>query len=150
NQPFRKIHTQIEVPLQEPEVLRLPSLKAQLFGGNIGGTARVELGPMLHYEVDLTALGVKLEEFGRHNRLGPNTQLSGQATARLYLRGHGTELAGLEGQGSIDVPNGRIYNLPVLLDLLKVLNLRPPDRTAFEEAHASFGIRGQRVHVNRL
>ena len=31
-----------------------------------------------------------------------------------------------------------------------IANLRPPDRTAFEEAHASFGIRGQRVHFNRL
>ena len=150
NQPFRKIHTQIEVPLQEPEVLRLPSLKAQLFGGNIGGTARVELGPMLHYEVDLTALGVKLEEFGRHNRLGPNAQLSGQAAARLFLRGHGAELADLTGQGSIDVPKGKIKELLFLLDLLKVLNLRPPDRTLFEEVHATFGIRGSRVLVNRL
>jgi hypothetical protein len=43
-----------------------------------------------------------------------------------------------------------MYNLPVLLDLLKVLWLHPPDRTLFEEAHASFGIRGPRVTVNRL
>ncbi len=150
NQPFRNIHTQIEVPEREPDLLQLPSLKAQLYGGNVGGVARVEFGPMIHYEVDLTALGVKLEEFGRQNRLGPNAQLSGQATARLYLRGHGSDLADLEGQGSIDVPNGKIKELPVLLDLLKVLNFRPPDRTLFEEAHANFGIRGQRVTVNRL
>jgi hypothetical protein len=37
-----------------------------------------------------------------------------------------------------------------LLDLLKVLNLRVPDKTLFEEAHVQFGIRGQKVNVNEL
>jgi len=48
------------------------------------------------------------------------------------------------------VPKGKIKELLFLLDLLKVLNLRPPDRTLFEEVHATFGIRGSRVLVNRL
>jgi hypothetical protein len=38
----------------------------------------------------------------------------------------------------------------VLLDLLKVFSLRPPDRTFIEEAHANFAIKGPRVTVNRL
>jgi hypothetical protein len=37
-----------------------------------------------------------------------------------------------------------------LLDLLKFLGLRLPDRTAFEEAHAIFDIEGLRAHVRRL
>jgi hypothetical protein len=37
-----------------------------------------------------------------------------------------------------------------LLDLLKFLSLRLPDRTFFEEAHLAFGIRGSRVIINRL
>jgi hypothetical protein len=56
----------------------------------------------------------------------------------------------LEGHGTVDVPNGQMYNLPLLLDLIKVLGLRPPDRTAFEEAHAAFSIRGPRLKLNRL
>jgi hypothetical protein len=48
------------------------------------------------------------------------------------------------------VPQGQIYQLPLLLDLLKFLGLRMPDGTAFEEAHASFSIRGERVEVRRL
>jgi hypothetical protein len=43
-----------------------------------------------------------------------------------------------------------MYNLPLLLDLLKFLSLRQPDGTAFEEAHATFGIHGQRVAIDRL
>ena len=127
-------------------MLRLPGLQAHIFNGTVGGEARVEFGPTMHYELNLTATQVQLEEFGRHN-LGAQTEFSGQAMARLHLTGSGTDIQGLEGQGSIEVPNGKMYNLPVLLDLLKLIGLRTPDRTAFEEARASFSIKGPRVTV---
>jgi hypothetical protein len=147
-QPFRDIHTHLLITPETPEVLRMPDLKARIFGGNIGGEARLEFGPRLHYEINLTALQVRLEELGQHN-LGTR-EWKGQASGRLYLNGHGPDIHGLEGHGSFDVPDGQMYNLPLLLDLIKVLGLRPPDRTAFEEAHAEFSIRGPRVVVNRL
>ena len=68
----------------------------------------------------------------------------------MYLTGQGTDVHGLEGRGAVDVPSGRMYNLPVLLDLLKALALRLPDRTMFEEAHAAFAVKGPRVTFNRL
>jgi hypothetical protein len=36
------------------------------------------------------------------------------------------------------------------VDLLKVLSLRAPDETAFEEAHLRFGIHGRQVDFNRI
>ncbi len=148
-QPLRQVHGHVVVRKDEPDVLRLPDLKAKVFGGDLGGEARVEFGPTIHYEVNLTATGIKLEEFGRHNQ-GAKADWSGQATSRLYLTGQGTDIQSLEGRGAVDIPNGRMYNLPLLLDLLKALALRPPDHTAFEEAHASFTIKGPRVNVGRL
>ena len=56
----------------------------------------------------------------------------------------------MEGTGKIDVPTGRMYNLPVLLDLVKVLKLQAPDKTAFEEAHAVFRIQGDRIKVDQV
>ncbi len=156
NQPFRHIHSQIVVSEREPNVLTLPNLKAYLFAGekakepNVGGTVRVEFGPSPRYEVDLRASQLKLEDFAQQNQLGPKAQMEGLAAARLFLKGQGTDPNGLEGEGSIDVPNGKISNLPPLLDLLKVLNLRWPDKTAFEEARARFAIHGQRVDISRL
>jgi hypothetical protein len=150
NQPFRHLHCQILVLPEEPDAVVLRGLRAELFGGQVGGTARIALGPTPAYEVDLTASQIQLEEFGRHN-LGGKGQLSGLAAARLYLVGQGTDLAGLQGRGSVDVPSGKMYNLPPLLALLKTLNkLQAPDRTAFEEAHARFTLRGQRVTITRL
>jgi hypothetical protein len=148
-QPLRTIHSHVLVTPEAPDVLRLPDLKARFMGGDVGGELRVEFGPTLHYNVNLTALQIHLEEFGRNN-LGPHSDWEGLASARLYLSGHGSDIHGLEGHGSIDVPSGKMYNLPLLLDLIKMLGLRPPDRTAFEEAHAAFSIKGPRVAVSRL
>jgi hypothetical protein len=149
-QPLRDLCCHVEIAPEAPEVVRLPSIQGHVFGGDIGGDARIELGPTLHYELNLTAMQVKLEEFGKYNLGASGSEFSGQAKARLYLRGTGTEVSGLEGHGSVDVPSGKMYDLPVLLDLLKVLGLRPLDRTAFEEAHASFSIKGPRVLVSQL
>jgi hypothetical protein len=148
NQPVRDLRGEIVVTDDEPEVVKFPGLLAQYFGGQIFGPLRLELGPRLRYRLDLTAAQVRLEEFGRRNF--NNSDLKGLAVAQLYLEGEGGELSGLKGNGRIDVPNGRMYNLPLLLDLLKFLGLRLPDRTAFEEAHVVFDIEGKRAHVKQL
>lgn len=150
NQPFEDIHAGFQVQPQSPQVLQLTNLTGRLFGGSVGGEARLEFGPVPHYELSLKALGIRLEDFGRHN-LPPGTLLSGQAFAGLYLTGNGEDVRTLSGIGSLDVgPKSRLYNLPLLLDLLKVLGLRKPDGTAFEEAHANFNIRGPRVVISHL
>jgi hypothetical protein len=120
-----------------------------LFGGAVYGPIRIEFGPRVRYEMWLTASQVRLEEFGRRN-LGKDSQISGLANAEIHLEGKGPEPNDLTGRGSVDVPNGRLYNLPLLLDLLKFLAIRLPDGTAFDEAHASFTIRGQRMAISRL
>src|SRR5206468_2029289 len=48
------------------------------------------------------------------------------------------------------VPSGKMYRLPLLLDLLKWLGLRLPDRTAFEQAHVQFKIDGPRLQISEL
>jgi hypothetical protein len=147
-QPFTDVHSQIVVNKEHPQVLMLPGLYAKYFGGEVYGPIHVEFGSTLRYDMRLTASRVKLEEFGKHN-LGA-AELSGGADATLYLAGQGTDLNNLRGSGTLDVPQGKMYNLPLLVDLIKVLGLRPPDRTAFEEAHASFEIVGPRARVNKV
>lgn len=149
-QPVRDLRSPIQVMPEAPDVLRLPGLHARLFGGEVYGPVRVDFDKDVRFELKLTASQVSLAEFGRHN-LGRNAPLSGVATASLHLVGDGNGLEGVRGNGRVDVPSGaKMGRLPVLLDLIKVLGLRPPDRTFFEEAHASFGIRGSRVTIDQL
>jgi hypothetical protein len=148
NQPINNLRGEILVTDDEPEVLKFPGLMASYFGGQLYGPLRLEFGPKVRYRLNLTATQVKLMEFGKHNF--NNSELDGLAVARVYLEGEGGELSGLKGNGSIDVPSGKMYKLPLLLDLLKFLGLRLPDRTFFEEAHVVFDIEGMRAHVKQL
>jgi hypothetical protein len=150
NQHFEDVHSRIEVSPDAPEVLKLPGLYARYCGGEVYGPVRAEFGPTLRYEMKLTASQIQLEEFARQNHLGPDAQMSGLAAASLYLSGRGCDVANLKGNGTVAVPEGKLYNLPPLLPLLKVVGLRPPDRTAFDELRAAFDIDGMRVHVNSL
>jgi hypothetical protein len=148
-QPFKNLHARLQVLPGSPDVLRLPDLKADLFGGMVGGEARLEFGPNLHYEVRLEALQVQLDQFGKHN-FAHSAELQGPARAAVHLIGDGGDLSGLRGNGRIQVDNGKMLRLPLLLDLLKAFGLRMPDRTAFEQARVIFGIEGPQMRIQQL
>ncbi len=97
----------------------------------------------------IKGLGIQLEPFGRHN-IGNSSDIKGEAVGGLHLVGDGPEISDLKGHGQLDIPNGKLYRLPVILDLLKATGLRPPDRTAFEQAHASFAIDSGKLQVQEL
>jgi len=146
-QPFTQLQGRLEVIPEMPDTLSLYDLKANLFGGVVGGEARFTFASPLRYEVKLDALRVQLEQFGKHNNLGTDAQLQGPARASVHLTGEGNDLSGLRGNGRIEVAHGKMYRLPLLLDLLKAFGLRVPDRTAFEQARMIFGIEGPQMRV---
>lgn len=153
NQPFRRLQGEflggVQADKDNPDVLMFPALKADVFGGEVYGPVRVDFRGPVRYSLNLTASRIKIEEFGRHN-LGAGADVSGTATAALFLEGEGPEVRTLKGRGNVHVPKGRLYSLPLLLDLLKFLGLHLPDGTAFEEAHADFTVAGPRVAVKRF
>jgi hypothetical protein len=148
DQPFKNVHAKFQMRDISPDRLVI-GLHAPIYGGDVTGQICVDLTSAVNYEMNLTASQINVAEFGRQN-LGPKSQLSGTASARLHLKGVGCGLDNLAGTGAIDIPRGHLYNLPFLLDLLKFLGLHWPDHTAFEEFHAGFAIDGNKVQVQRL
>jgi hypothetical protein len=149
-QPLRKVYAHLVMdPGRAPEVLQVRDIQGQLFGGAIAGEARISIKPYLEYNLSLKAIQVRLEDLARHNRLGPDAQVSGLANGQIFITCRDDDVDTLRGGGTIDVPHGRIYDLPLLLDLLKFLKLRTPDGTAFEEGHAKFRVQGQRIRVDQ-
>jgi hypothetical protein len=162
-QPLTAVQGQVVVRPQAPDPARpgfyqpptaeVVNLTGNMFHGTVGGEARVVLADPPRYDLWLTATDVQLEEVARHYRLAPDAELRGIAQAQVRLFNRFDPRAGawvVEGTGRMDVPTGRMYNLPILLDLVKVLKLQAPDRTAFEEAHAAFRLKGDRVTVDQL
>ncbi len=147
-QPFENFQANYLVPENAPDVL-LVGLRAPLYDGDITGRARVDFNSTLRYYLDLTASQIDLEKFAKQN-LTKKSNLSGKAMAQLLLAGQGSGIDSLEGNGTLDIPGGQLYNLPFLFDLLKFLGLHFPDRTAFEELHAVYRIQGKRVKMSKL
>jgi hypothetical protein len=147
-QPFHDVQGHFLVNEDKPDVLAI-GLRAPLFGGDISGQIGLKMNSSMPYDINLTASQIDLEQLSRHN-FGAPKQLKGKILGRLYLTGLGAGIDTLDGNGRIEVPHGHIGNLPLLLDLLKFLGLRWPDRTMFDETHASFNIHGPRVHIDRL
>jgi hypothetical protein len=152
-QPVEALSARFEVDPAHPGVVTIPWINARAYGGEVGGEARLEFGTPVKFDLSLNGARLKLEEFARVNQLGPTTQLEGLATAQITLSNPvdpATRQPVLQGSGSIDVPAGKMLDLPVMLDVIKLARRRPIDRTAFEEAHAVFRIRGDRVKVGQL
>ncbi|MCI0683886.1 MAG: AsmA-like C-terminal region-containing protein [Gemmataceae bacterium] len=147
NQPFRNVQGHFHVQESMPELMLL-DLKAPIFGGDVAGQVSLDFRAEPRFELNLTASQINLEEFGRHN-LDPD-RLAGLMMARVYLTGTGNDPATLNGHGTLDIPNGKLLNLPFLLDLIKFLGLRWPDRTMFEELHARYAIQGRRAFIHEL
>ncbi len=148
-QHLKNAHGRFEVQPETPSTLRLQDIHAQMHGGEIGGHARIDFAATTRYDLLFGATQVRLEEFSKAN-FGDSAQMEGQATAMLHLQGIGTDVNGLFGEGSIDVPQGKLYKLPPLLDLIKTLGLRVPDGTAFEQVHAQFGVDGPMLRFRQL
>jgi hypothetical protein len=162
-QPVTRLRSRLWVEPQQPDParpgeflpveVRVTDITGDLFHGVLGGEARVALADATRFDLWLTATDVQLDEVARHYKLGSDADLSGIAQAQLRLYNRPDPRAGglvTEGVGKIDVPTGRMYNLPVLLDLVKVIKGNAPDKTAFEEAHVTFRILGDRVKVEQI
>ena len=152
DQPLTNVTCRLEIEPSSTDVLRIRDLRADLFGGTLNGQGRIETGSMLKYDILLQAMGIRLDAFGKHNlgAAAKTAQLQGPAQASIHLSGQGQDLLGLKGNGRLDVFEGKMGRLPVLLDLLKAFGLRMPDRTAFEQAHMVFAIEGPQLLVRQL
>ena len=136
-----------------PVAFKFTDLTGSLFRGTVGGTGRVVLSDPVRYRLALTATDVRLEEIAQHHNLGNGVKLEGAAQGNILIETVPDPRTGammIEGYGKADVDRGHILNLPVMMPLLKTLKLQAPDKTAFEEAHATFTIRGDRVRVEHL
>src|SRR5262249_43724723 len=54
-QPLKRVHIPLAIWKDFPDILRLPDMKAQLFGGTLAGQGKIEFSSIFRYDVYLTA-----------------------------------------------------------------------------------------------
>ncbi|MBS0211273.1 MAG: hypothetical protein JSS27_20195 [Planctomycetes bacterium] len=124
-------------------------LAAQLYSGTAMVDGWLLFGPQSPYEFQMALNKGSLARWNQE-ALGNRERLSGDIYAQLTLRGKGKSLHDLGGRGSIELKNANIYELPLMVSLLKVLNLRQPDLTAFTSSDINFRVEGEHLYLDRF
>ncbi len=76
--------------------------------------------------------------------------LTGKVFALVNLGGTTQGVHTWRGQGEARLTEANIYELPVMVSLLSLLSIKPPDRTAFTTSNMEFRIEGDDVEFTHI
>jgi prepilin-type processing-associated H-X9-DG protein len=125
-------------------------ISANAYGGSVVGNMHVRNQGVPNYQLNVSLAGMDLARFANERWHGRN-DLTGTVSGKLSVSGTGNSTDALTaGGGELHVVDAHIYKLPVLVALLKVLQSRIPDTTAFNRCDADFTMVGQRIHFQQL
>jgi hypothetical protein len=127
----------------------LQPVTADAYGGGLTLDARLEHSAVPQFNIELALGGADLTRFA-NERLGGPRQLSGTVSGQLTLAGTGQSTRTLSGDGEVHVVNANIYELPIVVAMLKVLRIRSPSTTAFNQCDMRFRIQGEDVLFSQV
>lgn len=124
-------------------------ITANVYDGRLVGDAWVTYDGLPQYGAQASVAGANLLRI-MTERFGGGTDFRGQVAANVSLRGRGRQLENMEGEGDVKITDADIYELPLLVGLLKVLRNSTPDSTAFNESDVKFRIQGRHIYLDQL
>jgi len=124
-------------------------LLASAVGGQLSADIRVGFEPEIPFRVEVRLDRGDLAEFSREMALKGQT-IRGQANALITLSGNRFGRSSWRGTGAVRLFDADIYEIPVMLALLKLLSIRQPDTTAFTNSEIDFRVQGEHVYLDRI
>lgn len=125
------------------------SITGLLHGGVIKFDAEMDSDSKGAFQVQTTladgCLQTACREFGAQL-----DNVEGRSFAQLKMRGDASGTHSHKGEGTIQLRDAQIYELPVFLSLLKILNVRQLTRTAFDSSNIDFSINGEDLIFHRM
>jgi hypothetical protein len=124
-------------------------LTGKLFDGTLYGDAWVDLGPVPRWGLHARLSQADLARCAQEAIPG-RQQLDAKVDATIDLRGAGYSRNAMIGHGRIQLSQADIYELPLMVALLKILNARRPDLNAFRRGDILFRVEGQHIYFDQL
>jgi hypothetical protein len=104
----------------------------------------VQLAAVPSFVLRASLSSADLSQITQEN-LRDRQQLHGKVAASLDLRGSSAGTHTLGGAGKVRLYDANIYELPLMVAMLKVLSIKTPDATAFTESEMSFQVQGEHL-----
>lgn len=124
-------------------------VSGRLFGGTVQADAWVMLGSVPRYGLQASLSDADLAQCAHEVMVG-RQNLQGKILANLDLRGAGRSVNSLSGRGAIRLRDADIYEVPMMISLLKLLSIRRPDASAFSQSDIDLRIVGNHVYFDRI
>jgi hypothetical protein len=124
-------------------------ITGKLCRGTIAGEAQVIFADAPQYAMQASLSDADLQQLVSEH-LSSKLEATGRVIANLQLQGVGYGAHTLTGKGSIRLHDADIYELPVMVSLLKILSVRQPDATAFTKSDIDFRVQGEHLLFDRI
>ena len=117
-------------------------------GGHVEGTLSVntEKEPY-QYEGELNFSRIILEEISR-KIIKAEKSWSGLLYGRINYRGNGADPKSFYADGQINVNEGYLSDVPIILSVFNLLNLTLPKKESFHSAQTKFTVKDGIIHVD--
>jgi hypothetical protein len=124
-------------------------LTARIAGGTLQLDAHVAAGEAGRFTVGLALADVDLARLTADLAAGP-TSSRGRLNGAIEVSGARSGSHSFAGRGQVRLRDADLYELPVVVALLKILRVRAPDRTAFSSSLVDFRIEGPRAYLDTI
>ena len=124
-------------------------ISAEVYGGTLVGNIQVRNMGLPQFQLSAAVAGADVTRLA-NERFGQRDPMTGTLNGWINLAQTGRSPDAMSGRGEVHVVDANIYKLPLLVGLLKVLQNRTPNTTAFNQCDATFAIQGQHVHFDEL
>ncbi len=125
------------------------AISGSMYGGTLSGNGLVQLGASPKYQVEANLVGADLSRM-MIERVGGGKAYSGKVDGSIVAHGDGPSIARFVGQGNVHVREANIYELPLLIGLLKTVRTGDPSQTAFNESNVAFRIQGPHITLDQI
>ncbi len=133
----------------EKQQLPARHLSAQVYDGSVESDAWVTFDGVPRYSATVSLRNADLLRVVRERFQG-DQNFTGRVAANLTLAGQGRSQETMVGTGEVNITEANIYELPILVGLLKVLRSETPTSTAFNESDVRFRIEGRHIYLDQL
>jgi hypothetical protein len=131
----------------EPAAAR--RLTCRLGGGTLQLDGSVAAGDAGRFAVGVSLADVDLGRLAA-DLAGGSTVSRGRLHGAVEVSGSRAGSHSLSGRGQLRLRDADLYELPVIVALLKILRVKAPDRTAFESGLVDFRIEGPRAYLDTI
>ncbi|MFM7138598.1 MAG: AsmA-like C-terminal region-containing protein [Planctomycetota bacterium] len=124
-------------------------LSGRVGGGTMQIDGSVAAGDGGRFTVAVALADADLGRLGADLSGGP-TSARGRVHGVVEVSGSRAGTHSLTGRGQLRLRDADLYELPVIVALLKILRVKAPDRTAFESSTVDFRIEGPRAYLDAI